>query len=492
MLAASIIITSCSRSSGGGDGNDFIPQIRTTTPIFLKKDYPTCPTIYAQSSNTQLEIIKFFNGTTETQRVDFNALLTGNKLVDRKKAIFLETLGDYKNEQIWIRKWNDETNEYEFADFKKDEANGEQFEICKGAGSFSKDSLENAALNITNTISKTRASILAALPDMKIPPVIVRVIPKESYQEMYLNGPKAKNGDTENENGDKVFKDQKEYRTDNATWYNDGFNNYITFFPQSEEFKRKTGLVTPFWEMPMVGAHEFGHHIFDKIFPRESSTDHTFKRKRITNCMNSEMHHDLATQYFEQKIQDDEERVSGGMFAYRSLHEGIGDLIAFYGLEKDGSSLKNVKCMEKSRDSDSKYFGDGTLKKIDQNVVRIMNSKEYLLPTSKNCAAPFFQDSHAIGAIFAHNFENIVSNYTNSRVTKLKILLLWGKEASKYQTKLNEMTSSRYIAEVTKVLFKTIYKEIGSANLLRDCNLIKDLFYELNADFGSTEHMNCK
>ena len=63
MTIISIILSSCGSdggSGGGGDGSNIRPQIMTVTPIFLEKDYPNCPLIYEQSTNTNLDIIKFF------------------------------------------------------------------------------------------------------------------------------------------------------------------------------------------------------------------------------------------------------------------------------------------------------------------------------------------------------------------------------------------------------------------------------------------------
>lgn len=493
-VVLTIILSSCG-GSGGSGGSDFIPQIKTSTPIFLKKDYPECPRIYAQSTNTELKIIKFLNGRSAVENIDFIELFTGNKLVDRNNIVITETLADYNSSTLYKARWSEAKGEYDLDyDHWNEEGNtqtkGEQFEVCKGAGSFTQNSLENAALNITSTIDETRKAIVSVAPELKIPPVMIKVLPSITEQEIYVNGPKASNEESNND-GDKVFETKKQYYTDNATWNREGQVDTITFYPQSEEFIKITGLKTPFWEIPMVGAHEFGHHLFDKIFPQLTPVISEVK-KNISSCFHNEMQNKLMQKSVQNKMKDSEGRTSGGSYAYSSLHEGIGDLISFYALSEGEGSLTGINCMKKSRDVNSEVFGDGTEKVMNYSVVSIMNSKSFLAPTSKDCNVPYFQDNHAIGAIFAHNFDKIISKFTSDRMKKLQILIKWGQESSKHQDKLNEMTSSRYIAEVTKILFKTIYKNIGNPSQYEDCIQIKSMYYELDNDFGSTTHMYCR
>ena len=365
---------------------------------------------------------------------------------------------------------------------------GEQFDVCKGAGTFSKNSLENAALNIANTISETRKSIINAAPSLKIPPVKIVVLPSITIQKIYTNGP-ATEASQRNSSSDKVSQTRKMYLTDNASWSN--INSTITFLPQSEEFIKASGIETPFWELPMVAAHEFGHHVFDKFFPLKTEQNEK-PELNLPGCFHSEMQEKLLARFTKRMVNEDRKRESGGAFAYSSLHEGIGDLISFYALSKGEGSLAGINCMEKSRDVDSDHFGDGTKKRMNFNAVSIMNSTSYLNKEDNDCRSPYFQGQHSVGAIFAYNFNKIVSKYTSNRNSKLELLIKWGQESSTHQKELNKMTTSLYLAEVTKVLYKVLHKNFGESKLNQDCNDIKQMYYELSMDFGSSQHMQCE
>lgn len=266
--------------------------------------------------------------------------------------------------------------------------------VCKEEPDYSENSIESSALQITKTIRKTSAFFRKAAPKIEIPPVKINLTPMIVKTKLIANG-------------DGTFSKLGSYLTDNAFYR--PFTSTITFLPHSSQHFQ-FAILRNLWNVPMVSAHEYGHHLFENLQEGDHIPPHGH-----SSCIGEVETHTNLKSF----------RVTSRKDVLTAFNEGFSDLVAYYSLTSSERDLTLVRCLEVSRDVASPIFYDGNPKIFDQAALRLFFSttRSRQLP----CEETNYQDVHTMGAILAYSYNKFSAGLTNSREEKLAALIEWVK-----------------------------------------------------------------
>jgi hypothetical protein len=456
-------ITSCGIKK---DDSNFEPRFTTPTlaetPILLDKYDTSCIRTFDISDNPIFSIQQFIAGTTQNNFYSFMGQLRNNyvETSNTNAPISKTTYGSKSNITVTIG-YNSSTGGYtdrlSISDYSA--SHGEKLFVCPSA-TYPGDSVEGVGLNISYNISKTYKAVKAAAPTIKLEPIQVHVVPE--HKQLYrLKG------------GDRNLEQIYFYQTDNA--YYDPSAKAISFLPHSEEYQRSAGT-TSFWEIPMVAAHEYGHHIFSTLISNKISSKHTFSK----GCFKNDV-----TSMEVNKAQAGSDRDNKVDFALGAMNEGFADLISFYSLDNDERKLTKVNCFEKMREVGNINFGDRHTKLFTQDAFETMNSKEVISKSANKCSIPDYQEIHDVGALFAYGVNQLLSKATNSKKVKLKVLLKWAMILKNEHGNLKHLKAANYIFANMELIYSLALKENAIIPSSNHCS-------EMNTLFTGSHNISCK
>lgn len=462
LVVFTTVLTSCAPKSKSSN-NVSVYKRQSIHPIIIKKQFEKCPRIYAQSTNSDFELKLYLNGFYTYQKIDFSGVLVGDSLRSQRKDIITSTESSFKDLKTYAMTWKQYDQLWYVDNYYKQQIinSGSSVSICRGYKDYSQTSIESASLSVNHVITKTNKAIKEVYPDIKIPTVDVKITPL--LGKKYIG----------KKNNLKVI--ETKYDTDNAFY--SPLEKSISFLPQSKEGLEEYAFGgIPLWEIPMVGAHEYGHHIFSTLYPRykELYTNNGQIHQHDEYCFNSggnivHANHDG----FNQKEQT--YRVSDYKLLVRAINEGFADLVSFYSLDDNERKLTNITCMESTREVGSSHYADGTAKvfnyKAASSFYSISNIKD-----DGNCYTPNFQSIHHVGAIFAHATDSLLSVYTNDKKIKLKVVLKWLQNLNANHDKVNSANKFSRYNIVFSLMAKTILEEFKVTENSFFCNKIKTYF----------------
>ena len=426
LVLVGLISVSCGQgTSNNDDGPKLGPITYSENAILIEKQDPIIcdgSLVSAQSRNS-LEItidqligdftyarafdfskqVLFFESETEGQIE--NVLVLSPTLMPIKITKF----GEYTSENKTIY-YNKSLGSYDLRTEKSTSSpkiikGRKDLNICLDTEAYNRNTYEAAGLNISYSITKTYEKLIEVDPNISLKAVTVNVVPYQEVVYTFRGG------------GDRNRKRQAFYETDNAYYHPTKLE--IVFLPQGEE----NSSANPFWEVPMVASHEYGHHVFGSLALRNDKSD---LKNSFVRCF--ETHQTHANKDLKQSVSTSVEREDNGIvFAIRSMNEGFSDLISFYTLDNDERSLKGVDCFRKNREVDSMVFGDGTVKNFSGTILKSINSSFYDEKDS-DCNTPDFQAIHHIGAVFANVVDRLLISLDLSKDEKLKAILGFAKE----------------------------------------------------------------
>lgn len=450
-MAASIL------GSCGGDKTDKKPSdgFTTTTlamdPIRLTKQNKNCVGTFSAGEGAYFYIPQFLSGNLVETRHEFTSQLQGNNIKSPlRKPISNVTYGlDYSYNVLayfvggkWIlKKVSDEV------EIIKSPA--KELDVCPSEVTYNPFTYESSGLNISNSITKTYEKVAAH--GIELDAVSVRVAPF-LYQDIRLKG--APGGNTR----------KFGYEVDNA-YYNPR-NKEITFLPQSKTYQKKRDS-TPYWQMPMVGSHEYGHHIFTSLVGDSVAKSIEFTK----NCFQG---HDKTVKFFAQG-EVGSKRDNSYKFALGSINEGFADLIAKYTLSSEESSMTNIICFEDNRDAGNDSFKEGAKKIFDKNALNLIDG-EQTVRAPKSCNQPNFQEIHHVGAVFAYSADKILSAYSEDSDLKLKVLLQFAKELRTRQDALVSKKAGDYLHISLTLLNMTAAKVLNTPATESHCDVLGEIF----------------
>lgn len=379
------------------------------TPIELFKEYPECAENVSTSESSFFNLVQFLRGNGFNRQVDMSYSLKGS------------SLNGYQIEQTFYDTKMMLKKTYRYGRLTSVTFNvtnsPKEMSICPGIKSYDRYSYENASMSATYAIGKTAAKLKEI--GFRAPKEVKVFVSPYTIERI------------ENELDDRIVRE--DFRiTDNAYYF--PHLTAVIFLPQSEESAGGASFGNiPLWEVPMVGSHEYGHHIFHTIMTSASDSLAVYDH----GCFNQDPEMAIETPESIRSVSVSD--VLG------SFNEGFADLISYYTLDSGESGLRGVICMETNREVSSPRFANGALKMFNQEVMNTFLSEES--SGASGCINPNYQQIHTFGAVFAHVSERVMEAMGLTKKEKLATTVAWLKDLNRIHGPLSSQGPERYIVK---------------------------------------------
>jgi len=436
----SIILISCGQQGSDSGAKKVIRyNSLSMNPIVLEKSNRYCDRILAQDEDALFTVQRLLNTRVIQRDVDLSNSIDMNTLVDKNKQILTDHIINYSSQRIFKATVYSE-NQYDIhVDTDEVTDSGMSNTICPTRMSYPRKSAENAGILIMNTLLKTYDA-LDDFAKAKLSSIKLILTPKDYSEYIFYDY------------SGEIIQSQKGYMVDNAYYH--PLKEEIVFLPQSKEGVRLGLFGKPFWEVPMVASHEYGHHIFNKLYPnfsKESKKEVMIARE----CFDNRLHGELG--YF----MSAKKRVVNRDYIHSSFNEGFADLVAKYSLSNEENNISDINCFKKNREIHVGVFADGTPKVFNsQNMYKIFQGVKVEV---RSCNTTNFQDNHIVGAVFAHSIDQIYTSYGLSSKEKLSMLLNWINTLND-SAELNSLNAKSYLKRSIELLIDDLYFKYGEDN----------------------------
>lgn len=424
------------------------------TPVQLYKEYPVCAESDSYDRSPYFELSQFLGGFAYSRNVNVEHSLSGDRLEGRQ----IENTF-YAADLMIARRYKG--TRPAGATFEKTNT-PKVMRICPGVKKYERYTYENASLSATYSIGKAAAKLKEIGYEAR-EKVDVYVSPK--LVERYIF-----------EGSDEV-RTEDYIATDNAFYF--PHIRSVVFLPQSEESREGAGFGNiPLWEVPMVGAHEYAHHVFHDIMSSAQGSLNAFNHSCFS-AMTPE----------EALIKKDGLRDVGTSDVLNSLNEGFADLIAFYSLDKEERGLENVICMEASREVGSSRFANGDMKEFDRKFMRTFLSRERI--ETVGCYSPDFQAIHHVGAVFANVSDRLMNRMGLSKSEKLAAIIGWLKEMNRNYSTLSNYTAEKFLIKTYFMMAESAMRRSNSLASLK-CYHTEELMPDSRFSMDELEALGCR
>jgi hypothetical protein len=291
--------------------------------------------------------------------------------------------------------------------------NGKAFTACKGTDYSTESSYQSATASTLLSFSKIQRKLKNL--NINLVPLTLRIAPIITRTNEYTEDNKVV---------------RKSHTQINNAYYSSR-DKEITFLPQG--IPNRGGIIpfsgVPMWKIPFVSVHEYGHHLFASFFP--NYVEDTQVNANTKLCFDNSHAHDNKIQLMTKTNSND--RKIGLKDVVTVINEGISDMFARY-IVDENINMKNLGCLNKSRNVESSVFKNGASKRLTKN-----QTKRFFLTKSvkvQNCYREVdYQDPHMIGASIAFMFDQILSENKQSKNQKILFLIEWIKDLNnKYYT----------------------------------------------------------
>lgn len=435
------------------------------TPINLFKEYENCDGVAAESESNYFTLTQFLSGAQQDRNVDMSSAINGQEL----KGIQISQT--YYDAEMMLEKIV-RNGQLVGIDFFVTNT-PKPMSVCPGIKSYERYSYENASMSATHAISKT-VDALKAVDFVADEKVKVYVSPYTIERRII-------------EFEDRIVKEDLRI-TDNAYYF--PHISSVVFMPQSEESRDGVGFGNiPLWEVPMVGSHEYGHHVFHSIMSEQM---YPIMAIGAHDKIHGTKHSCFAPSNIESEIKmpnklDERDVVNADVIA--ALNEGFADLIAFYTLDPGESSLEGVVCMEISRDVGSSVFANNEEKLFSANMMETFLSEEYF--DTSTCLEPNYQAIHTVGAVFASVFHRLMESMKISREDRLLTVLDWLRDLRDLHPKLRDASAERYLVSAYSSFARTAM-DTAQIDPATECDYV-DFFFPVSS-LKNTEmrKLNCR
>lgn len=438
LVILSLVLSSCGNSSSGGGKKKVLRfSSLSENPITLQKENTRCSSSELLEEQRIFTVKRLLNSKQVEEVVDLTNYLSDNRLVDSGKNLLNDHLYDVSTRRVLKVVYSSETNYEIETDIDEVLNAGLTNTVCADNMSYSRKSYENVGLIVSNALQKTRNAV-DMFAGVEIPSVSLSLTPLE-YSHVLVEDIYGR-----------VYQDEKGYRTNNA--YYSPADKAVVFLPGSKEVEAAGIFAKPFWEIPMVASHEYGHHIFATLY---SNLDYSSIHKDIfhDHCFDNRFNNNFEMNLLNSERSVDRSDIAGG------FNEGFADLIAQYTLSEQENYLGDLNCFKLNREVKSAKFYDGTLKKFNRKNIRLMfSSKEY---ETSSCNKANIQEIHHMGAVFAHSTDAIQSSLGISQSEKLENILNWLK-ALNADDNLNYMDGRDYFENSIRKFVNIIQTRYGN------------------------------
>jgi hypothetical protein len=226
------------------------------------------------------------------------------------------------------------------------------------------------------------------------------------------------------------------------------------------------GYDTKYWEVPMIASHEYGHHLFEMIHRTNKGPRH-----KPLSCFGNSMH-------AIQNGQDNIPRNASISDVMDSYNEGFADLVAYYTLDSKERGLKGVKCLQVTRDVGSDSFFYGAPKHFSENALQSFFS--FSVDNSiSSCDEHNYQDTHVLGAIFAHSADVFLSELTDSDDEKLMAVVEWVGLLKNVEKKYQAKPAQAFLEASFSLFIRNSLEKFERKFDKNICLVLNDLYPEL-------------
>ena len=471
-----LILTFSTLTSCGGPVKDnsksFSKPYYANEIMEMKKVKTNCNSFQSHDFQAlSFDIIQFLAGQEILSTIDFRDQINSSFMLADQEGVISKSAYGMEDFVSVEYKWGE--NGYFIA---KDSV-AEHYEaaqslmVCPSRDALDSYTIEAAGLSVSNNIHRTNKAVLLAMPSLYLPEVSLNITPTVRIKRKFKGG-------------ELDYTQQYVYSADNAS-FNPG-TKVITFQPQSKD-AYESGQ-KPYWELPMVASHEYGHHIFNELFFKHHKEDSVYSNDKpnkelIHGCFNNHKHF-KAVQF---STSSESERSGDAQFALDSMNEGFSDLIALYTSVDGTENLSGIECFSKTRDALSAKTNDYGRKKFTDEGLSLMDSPSYQeLSANRTCDTINFQGIHSVGSIFAYQINQFYSKLTQDKATKLKFLLKWAAKLKEEHTRIKSLKASQYIFQAIELAIKVALDEQGADPATYNC---KELDKAFTFDDSSTDAM---
>lgn len=331
---------------------------------------------------------------------------------------------------------------------------GEDFQDCDQITEYEAGTFESAARSITTILGLFEQEFSQKLSDIKLKSLkllVAPIITDVSYTS---------------QDGRRIKRNEK--LVDNAFYHQRLDGGLISFLPQGKSTGTQVNRFSsvPLWKIPMVAVHEYGHHIFANLIYRAGQSTASFS----DFCVDNSFPIEFAIP------RENNTREVNRFLPLGAFNEGFADLVASL-LGKEVSTLKNIGCMENSREIFKSIYFDGTTKKLTQDAW-----DDFFLTTHKKyygcMSAPSFQNIHTVGAIVAHHIYKSFESLGLSPNDRFTELVEWAKALRRVAI-YNFDNPQNILREGIKAYMISLKKRYHVSNLT--CNMYFDGFPVLEA-----------
>jgi hypothetical protein len=297
---------------------------------------------------------------------------------------------------------------------------------------------ESATLHATYALKLAHANVSKMMSH--IPPVTLKIAPLvHEIREKRV--------------GSKIYK-QNKVLINNA--YYSPSKKEIVYLPQGEnEFGYVPFNRVPFWHVPTVASHEYGHHIFATIMKNYYNS--SMKHHPELCFDNHEHDHDHV-------IGDNEKNTGTRRVTIhtvmRSINEGFADLIGSYALAGKYTNLNLIPCLNDSREIDSGLFANGDIKVLNKKVMKSFMHGKWL-PSGSCLDSVDYQDSHIIGALVAHTIDSMYKAAGMTMSQRLKAAIQWIESLNKNYGQLERLPLGEALLKAV-ALGATVPKQLAN------------------------------
>lgn len=429
MLVLLVVLTSisCARRQRAGIEREtkvknYVIASDQIAEDYMPLDYITsdnCQSIYEDSFSMMFE--SFYLGQYLAYEFNISPYLSGQRLRKFPYSPFKKILHN-RHEQIIL---------FQGKIGRKVVSSGEKISFCRENDFYSKMTIQGAALNAYRFSSKLYKIATEVLKG-KVKPISLNVSPLIEKQVHKL--------DDNNQLHIKRF-----FQVDNATYayYGDGSGSMNLLPRGKSEISQKRFGGVPLWSIPMVPAHEYGHHLFLSLFYGRLIEQDSLR-------MNSSYHSSCFTQ---KKLKASSVDVPDKLKKYYRIldayNEGFADLLGSLSLTKQERTLTGIRGLDDSREIESFVYDNREKKIFSETVYKKYINQDKM--TSKGYRQPY-SNPHTIGAILSYNFNQQLAKYGLEERERVEFSLRWLKQLNR------EIPSVSSFSNQSALTFaKTIY-----------------------------------
>lgn len=418
-------------------------------PILLeKKDSSfSCPSLQTNDLDSPIEVRLFNNWFSQQENYVLKANTKGGLVTDQYFHA-INFSGSFNYYENYIKR------KFTYVE----DAQSISFRVCPGydySKEYTYDSAAASAIYSFKDIKNLFKQIQVNIDSVK-----VRVAPIVTLNQEYIK--------------DKRIIKNKKTLVNNAFYYSK--KKEIVFLPQG---KNKNGKIPfsaiPLWEIPFVGAHEYGHHLFSSVMTNYEEYRQNLNSNALSLCFDNR-----ENIIKNENLKDGADRKVTINDVFSSMNEGVADLFARAVVSKK-YKLESIGCFEFTRDVDSTKFANGQLKRLDNKVLeRFLHNKR--VRTSNCYTEQDFQDPHIIGAIIANGIYEIFDLLSLNQKQRVEVIVDWlsltNNEFNSIKTKSVQVALEHVINNGIKVILKKYQPAMS------------DLCQIISRSFPSIRHLN--